>query len=78
MRSANGWQNLNVGPNPRASTTHKPLRKKTKIEELIQNNSRYRAGKSVELKDGNFLRIVSIFRDEKDEVFLSGHLLSRQ
>jgi DNA (cytosine-5)-methyltransferase 1 len=70
--------NLDVGPDPRASTTRKPLRKKTEIEELIQSNSRYRAGKSVELKDGNFLRIVSIFRDEKDEVFLSGHLLSRQ
>jgi hypothetical protein len=70
--------NLDIGPDPRASTTRKPLRKRTEIEELIQSNSRYRAGKSVELKDGNFLRIVSIFRDEKDEVFLSGHLLSRQ
>ena len=69
--------NLDIAPNPR-STTRKPLRKKTEIEELIQSNSRYRAGKSVELKDGNFLRIVSIFRDEKDEIFLSGHLLSRQ
>jgi DNA (cytosine-5)-methyltransferase 1 len=70
--------NLDIGPGRRASTTRKPLPKKTEIEELTQNNSRYRAGKSVELKDGNFLRIVSIFRDERDEVFLSGHLLSRQ
>jgi hypothetical protein len=70
--------NLDIGPDPRTSTTRKPLPKKTEIDELIQSNSRYRAGKSVELKDGNFLRIVSIFRDEKGEVFLSGHLLSRQ
>jgi DNA (cytosine-5)-methyltransferase 1 len=70
--------NLDVGPDQRLSAPSKPLRKRTEIEEIIQSNSRYRAGKSVELTDGNFLRIVSIFRDEKDEVFLSGHLLSRQ
>jgi DNA (cytosine-5)-methyltransferase 1 len=70
--------NLDIGPNRRASAAPKPLPKKTEIEEFVQSNSRYRAGKSVELKDGNFLRIVSIFTDEKDEVFLSGHLLSRQ
>ena len=70
--------NLDIGPDRRPSAPRKPLPKKTEIEEIIQGNSRYKAGKGVELKDGTFFRIVSIFRDGKDEVFLSGHLLSRQ
>jgi DNA (cytosine-5)-methyltransferase 1 len=70
--------NLNVGPNLKPSVTVKPTLHRTETEEARKGNSRYKAGKSAELKDGNFLRIVSVTRDENDVVFLSGHLLSRQ
>jgi hypothetical protein len=30
------------------------------------------------LKDRNFLRIISIFKGQNGEIFLKGHLLSRQ
>jgi DNA (cytosine-5)-methyltransferase 1 len=70
--------NLDIGPSRKAYRTPKPTPNRTQIEEFSHGSSRYKAGKSVELQDGTFLRIVSVLKDDKDEVFLSGHLLSRQ
>jgi DNA (cytosine-5)-methyltransferase 1 len=70
--------NLDIGPHRKPSAIVKPTPSRTEIEEFSKGNSRYKVGKNAELKDGNFLRIVSVLEDEKGDVFLSGHLLSRQ
>jgi DNA (cytosine-5)-methyltransferase 1 len=70
--------NLDLGPTQRAFTTLASIPTRTQIEEFSQGNYRYKAEKTAALKDGNFLRITSIFKDQEGEVLLSGHLLVRQ
>lgn len=70
--------NHDLGPTRRTSTTPTSVPSRTQIKEISQGNSRYKAGKTAVLKDGNFLRIVSIFKGQNSEIFLEGHLLSRQ
>ena len=70
--------NLDISPNRKASPILQPTPSRTEIGEFSQGNSRYKAGKTAELKDGSFLRITSVFKDGRGDVFLSGCLLSRQ
>lgn len=51
---------------------------RTSETEYQKGNSRFKPGKSVELDDGKFLRIVSIFKDQNGAITLSGDLLCRQ
>ena len=70
--------NLNIGPDRAISVRTKSTLVKTEIDVISYGNFRLKAGKNVELRNGDFLRIVSVLKDKKGDVFLSGHLLSRQ
>ena len=70
--------NLSIGPERMITERQKSTHSRTEVDVFSNGNLKIKAGKSVELKDGNFLRILSVLKDEQGDVFLSGHLLSRQ
>ena len=63
----------------RRGSTHKrePLPFKVEIKEYHNGGTTYRPGKSAELVDGTFLRIISVLKDQDGNISLSGHRLKR-
>ena len=68
---------LNLGLEQTPPVDNLPTITKIELEELKVGDQRYKPGKSVELLNGKFLRIVKILQDDEGS-YLSGHLLVRQ
>ncbi|PGH11794.1 hypothetical protein AJ79_04695 [Helicocarpus griseus UAMH5409] len=68
--------NITAGITPRVTQSLHAA--KEVIPEYVSNGRTYKAGKSVELHDGTFLRILEVVRVERGGILLRGRRLQRQ